>query len=248
MAKRDSIGYQADLLRKKGSRRIANLEKVIESENTPARMRNWAKEQVREIKSAMQGTRQYSTTGKRYKSKSKNYIKKQISRLESAIQKVAPSYNTSGDTFAVTQRELNRASVGAPSVYTKEDTKLFYRATQKIWQREGVGEHNRNYAILDHYNSIREENGLSPLTLEEIVDYVLQTNEFARAFLDVDPTKHMDDEQREQYEQAQKSDSSDADKKSPTDAVIMYTIIDSLDDLFAMPDPLDFDPADIMDI
>ena len=86
MAKKGSIGYQADKLREKGKRRIARLEQVLSSQNVSQSMEHWARSQIKEIKSAMQGTRQYSKTGKRYRSKSQNYIRAQISRLENAVK------------------------------------------------------------------------------------------------------------------------------------------------------------------
>lgn len=236
MSRKGTIGYQAQQLRKMGQRRVERLQAVIKSEETSERVRNWASRQVSEIKSAMQGTRQYSKSGKRYKSKSKNYIKGQISRLEAAVKEVAPRYTVSGDSFEVTQRELNRASVGAASSYTKKEAKIFYRATQKIWQQKGIGDHDRNQAILDHFNSIRKENGLSPLRLDEIVDYVLDANRRIQQMQDLEP-QELTDEQKELYSEAQQGDSEDYDKNSPTSATVMSSIIEAMQDLYVLPDP-----------
>ena len=239
MAKRGSIGYQAGLLRKQGQRRVERLEAVIKAEDTPQRTRNWAKAQVREIKSAMQGTRQYSKSGKRYKSKSQKYIKGQIDRLTAAVKEVAPRYTVAGDSFEVTQRELNRAMVKVPSVYTKTEAQLFYRVTQKIWQREGVGRHNRNEAILNYYNSIRRENGLSPLRLDEIVDYVLNANQRAKQLQFVSPSEPMDSEAEEFYNEAGAIDNADMEAGSPPgiSQMVVNAIQDALEDLFVFPDP-----------
>ena len=236
MSKRGTIGYQAEMLRKKGKRRVERLEAVLKSENTTQRVRNWAKQQISEIKSAMQGTRQYSTTGKRYKSKSQAYIKGQISRLEVAVAKVAPRYTITGDTFEVTQRELNKASVGLPSAYTKEEVKVFYRVTQRIWQREGIGEHNRNQAIMDYYNSIREENGLSPLRFDEIVDYVMNENKRVTEQMGLLPSQELTPEQAELYEEAQSADSEDYDKTSPTSEIVVAQIRDAMENLLVDAD------------
>lgn len=241
MAKRDTVGYQAELLRKKGQRRVERLQAVIKSERTSSRVAKWATQQIKEIRSAMQGTRQYSKTGKRYKSKTTNYIKGQISRLEAAVKEVAPNYTVAGDSFEVTQRELNRASVKAPSVYTKTEVKVFYRATQKVWQREGVGEHNRNEAVLNYYNDIRKQNGLTPLRLDEIVDYVLEANKLAQRAQEFNPEADFDEEQEEFYESASKSDNEDSDAGSPSGIgqAVVNEIIDALDDLLVLPNPLD---------
>lgn len=250
MAKKGTTGYQAKRLREMGQRRIERLQAVLGNENTSERVRNWAERQKKEITSAMQGTRQYSKSGKRYKSKSESYIKGQISRLEAAVKEVAPRFTSEGDSFTITQMELNRASVGAASSYTRSEVSTFYRATQKLWQQEGVGEHDRNQAILDHYNSIREENGLSPISLEDIVDYVLEANKRFQAMQDLDPEKNMTEEQKKLYEEAQKADNEDNDKKSASEvsATVMAAIMDAMDDLITLPDPTDFDPQDFMDI
>lgn len=242
MAKRGTIGYQAELLRKQGQRRIERLQAVVKDEKTPQRIQNWAKNSIREIKSAMQGTRQYSKSGKRYKSKSENYIKKQISRLTAAVKEVAPRYTVAGDSFEVTQRELNRASVKAPSVYTKTEVQTFYRATQKIWQREGVGEHDRNEAIMDYYNRVRRENDLSPLRLDQIVEYVLDANKKVQAMQKAVPDVPMDAEAEEFYQETMNADTADGENGSPrgvTESVVSG-IRDALDNLFVLPTPILF--------
>lgn len=239
MAKKGTVGYQAQQLRRKGQRRIERLEAVLKTEKTSSRVANWAKQHISEIRSAMQGTRQYSKTGKRYKSKSQNYIKGQISRLEAAVKEVAPRYTVAGDSFEVTQRELNRASVKAPSIYTKTEAQLFYRVTQKIWQREGIGEHDRNQAILDYYNSIRKQNGLSPLRLDEIVDYVLNANKRLAQMQEINPQYDLTEEQQEFYDEAGAIDNADSEAGSPAGIgqIVVQGIQDALEDLFVVPDP-----------
>lgn len=218
---------------------MERLQAVIKAEDTSQRVRNWASRQVKEIQSAMQGTRQYSKSGKRYKSKSQNYIKGQIDRLSAAVKEVQPRYTVAGDSFEVTQRELNRASVNAPSVYTKTEAKLFYRVTQKIWQQGNVGDHQRNEAILDYYNSIRRENGLSPLRLDEIVDYVLNANKRAQSLQEVNPREGFTEEQEQFYEEAGAVDNADAEAGSPPGItqIVVSAIQDALQDIFILPDP-----------
>lgn len=237
MAKRNTVGYQAELLRRQGQRRIERLQAVVKAENTPNRVRNWATQKMKEIKSAMQGTRQYSKTGKRYRSKNENYIKGQMDRLSAAVKEVAPRYTVTGDSFEVTQRELNRASVKLPSVYTKKETQVFYRATQKIWQRECIGEHDRNEAILDHFNRIRKENGLSPMQLDEVVDYVLNANKKYGYLENVNPEDLTDPDARKFYEMQSQADSEDASKSSPVGQVVVAAIRDAMEKLLVLPDP-----------
>lgn len=241
MAKKGTTGYQAKRLREMGQRRIERLQAVLGDENISERVRNWAEHQKKEITSAMQGTRQYSKTGKRYKSKSESYIKGQISRLEAAVKEVAPRFTSEGDSFAITQMELNRASVGAASSYTKIEVSTFYRATQRIWQQEGVGEHDRNIAIMEHFNEARAKKGLSPLSLEEIVEYTLNANQLVQRFQDLDPETELTEEQRKLYEKWQTSDGEDSDKTSPASGITakaISSIRDAMESLYTLPDPL----------
>lgn len=234
-----TLGSFAKELRAYGERRVARLQKQLATGQGTKRTREWMRNQIKEIKSAIQGTRQYSKTGKRYKSKTQGYIAKQMTRLAKAVSEVAPKYTVSGDSFEVTQRELNRASVNAPSVYTKTEAKLFYRVTQKIWQREGVGEHDRNETILNYYNSIRRENGLSPMRLDEIVDYVLNANQRAKQLQFVSPSEPMDLEAEEFYKQAGAIDNADMEAGSPPgiSQMVVNAIQDALEDLFVVPEP-----------
>ncbi len=243
MAKKNSMAYYAGQLRKQGQRRIERLQQAIKDSTITKSTRQWAREQIKEIRSAIQGTRMYSKEGKRYKSKTDKYIGQQMSRLARAISEVEPRYVAKDDPFErsfwMTQHQLNMASVNKPSVYTKEDVKLFYRVTQKIWQRQGVGEHDRNEAILNYYNSIRRENGLSPITLTQLVEYVLNANERVRQ-IDILDTGEIDSESEEWYEEVSRYDTSDGEYGSPTDVgqSVINAIQDALEDLFILPDPL----------
>lgn len=236
-----TLGYKARLARRKGERRIERLENVLRNENPSERMRNWATKQIKEIKSAMQGTRQYSTSGKRYKSKTKNYINRQLERLNSAIKEVVPRFSLAGDSFEVTQHQINLASVKKPSVYTKAETQVFYYATQKIWQKKGIGEHDRNQAILDYYNSVRKANNLTPYTLEEIVDFVLDKNKTMLEMQRLNPEVPLTDEQEKWYETATRSDNSDGPTGSPKEMgqAVINQLRDALDEMFVTPKPED---------
>ena len=233
MARKGTRGYKAQRAREMGTRRIKRLEHAAKY-NITERTEQWINSQIKEIKSAMQGTRQYSKSGKRYKSKTASYIDKQIQRLERAVKEVPQYYTLEGDSFTVTQAELNKASVNKPSIYTKTEAKLFYRVTQKIWQSEDIGEHHRNEAILDYYNSIREQNGLSPLRLDQIVDYVLDANREAQDTTEFDPSEYDGIEESETYNNASKGDNADSDYGSPPgiDEQIVQDIMDAMEELF----------------
>lgn len=242
MARKQTLGSAAKAARDKGYRRIARLQKYIDDAYSGQRMRDWAKAQIKEINSAIQGTRQYSKEGKRYKSKSSGYISKQIDRLKAAVEAVPALLKpTSPNSFMVTQRELNMASVNAPSTYTQTEAKLFYRATQFIWQQEGVSEHERNTAILDYVNAERVKAGLDTVSLSQIVDYVLNQNEKAKKIQELQPQIEMSEEERELYAKAGAFDNEDAMQGSPPGVMTAQInfIRDSFENLFTKLKPED---------
>lgn len=244
MAKKNSMGYYAGQLRKQGQRRIERLQQTIKDSSVTKSTREWAREQIKEIKSAMQGTRMYSKEGKRYKSKTAKYIGQQMSRLARAVSEVKPTYVAKNDPFErsfwMTQQQLNMASADKPSVYTQTEAKLLYRVTQKIWQQKGVASGDRNEEILEYYNSIRRKNNLPMITLTELVDYVLKANERFKDMQEVNPDEDMDDEEKRKFEEAAQADNSDAAKGSPQGIgqAVVNSIQDALEDLFILPDPL----------
>lgn len=244
MAKKNSMGYYAALLRKQGQRRIERLQQTIRDSSVTKSTRQWAREQIREIRSAMQGTRMYSTNGKRYKTKTLKYIGQQMARLTHAISGVKATYTAKNDPFErsfwMTQQQLNMASADKPSVYTQTEAKLLYRVTQKIWQKEGVSIQDRNQEILEYYNSIRRQNNLSMITFDDLVQYIIKANERFKDIQEINPEEDMDDAEKEKFNQAQKSDNSDAPVGSPPGIgqSVVNAIEDALEDLFILPDPL----------
>lgn len=250
-SKKGSLSYYTQQLREMGERRIARLQRSLETATTD-RTRSWIKSQIKEIKSAAQGTRMVNPkTGARYKSKTEGFIAKQATRLAKAIAKVPQLYTAKRDTFKVTQQQLNLASVNAPSVYTKNEVKIFYRTTQEIWEeaeREWVKKNpdgnvekdfNRNEAILDAYNREREANGLSPLQFDEIVQAVIDKNEKAQRISGIDSADFDDDAEAKAFAEAQQQDNEDGDAGSPPGVgqKLVNEIRDSLKKLFNTPDP-----------
>ena len=223
-------------VRRQAERRIARLDKVIESETASPRMKRLAVTEKYELKKAMFGTKLAVNIGGKRVIHDAAIASASLEELKKAVAEVSPRFTLEGDSFEITQRELNRASVNAPSVYTKKETRIIYRATQHIWQREGVSEHERNEAILNYVNNQRKQNGLSPLSFDKIIDIILAANEKFEGQQNVDPKERMNEEQEERYAQAQKGDTSDHDITSPITETAVQNIIDALDNLVVMPD------------
>lgn len=89
--------------------------------------------------------------------------------------------------LASTQSQLNAASAGAASTFTKAEAKIFFRATQNAWQRPGVSVKERIPAILEYYGY---EN------LSELVADVLTLNQKAVETSKLTYTEELTPEQR----------------------------------------------------
>lgn len=186
----------------------------------------------------------YSKEGKRYKTKTEKYIGQQMSRLARAVKEVKPTYVAKNDPFErsfwMTQQQLNMASADKPSVYSQTEAKLLYRVTQKIWQKKGIKNQDRNEEILEYFNSVRRANNLPMITLTDLVDYILKANERFKDTQEVNPEEDMDDEETKKFNEAQKADNSDSPVGSPPGIgqAVVNAIQDALEDLFILPDPL----------
>lgn len=239
MAKESKLGQLTKAARRMGERRIKRLNAAIADANVPQRVRDWAKAQKKEIQSAIQGTRQYAKDGHRYKSKNESYIRKQLDRLTASVKKVVPNYAPPRDTFASTQQQINLASsrqTEHSSIYTREEVKIFYRIHEKLWNKSGVNERDRNRAILDALNDKRKEQGLSPISLAEAMEATIKANKQVLELQKLDPSRKLDEFSRQAYEEAQKYDDEDGAKSSPTNSAVLTMIKGAFDALLNQVD------------
>lgn len=206
LAKRDTYGYRAGLEREKAQRRIAAYQKVTRNENLPERVREQARTSIKELRSAINATRQRTKSGRTIKSRTKEGLDTSLEVLRELNSRGNFYIGRSGQSNAVTQSEINKASVGLESQYTRAQVKIFYRATQKAWQKPGIGEHNRNEAILSYYGRTN---------LAAFVEEVLAQNQVALRAQNALP-ESLTEEQRAFYEKEQQVDNADAEKGSPT--------------------------------
>jgi len=238
--KKGSLSYYAAQLRQQGKRRIARLEKAANDESASSRVRNWSRDQIANIEDSMKATMRVKGWQKN-KAESDKQVGAAMRMLARDIFSVAPKFTTEGDTFEITQQQLNLASAKRPSMYTKKETQVFYRATQKIWQKTGITEsdENRNEAIMEYFNKTRRANGLRDVSLDEIVEYILKSNKAGLLAQDLDPRKVMSPGEEDALENAQKSDDEDTKEGSPPGIgqAIINEIRDAFAGLFTLPDP-----------
>lgn len=240
MAKKNSLSYYAAQLRDAGDRRIARLKASLESKNATTRSKRWAQEHIDRIQELKTATRRYTEEGKLDRSKTDAAVGAAMTRLAKAINEVQPRYTIEGDPFIVTQQQLNLASVKKPSIYTKDEVQTFYRATQNLWQVAGVGKHERNEAIMDKVNAERRARGVSELSFQEFVDFVLKAEEEGLTLQNIDPSEPMDDETRERFEKAQQRDHDDheRDSKEIMGPLVLSDVRNSIEAMFSLPKPM----------
>lgn len=237
VANNREFSREARNVRRQINRRIKRLETIVNDSKATVRNRQWAEREIRDLEQVKNESKlSMNIRGHRY-TQTLEQAMAGLERMKAKAKEIGPRFTLEGDSFEITQRELNRASVNAPSVYTKKETRIFYRVTQKIWQREGIGEHDRNEAILNYYNSIRKENGLTPISLDQIVDVVLNENKKFEEMQNAEPNESMDEEQQEKYNEAQKNDNSDYDKTSPIAETAVQHVRDAMEEIFILPNP-----------
>lgn len=250
--KKGSLSYYAAQLRDTAQRRIRRLEKAANDATATERVREWSKKQINRLEQAAAQTKRKRGWQKN-KAESDAEIGRAMRTLSREIYSVAPNFKTEGDTFAVTQQQLNLAKAKRPSMYTESEVDVFYKATQKIWDKktnvEDEKKPNRNELIMEHFNSIRAENGLKPLSLSEIIDFTLRASKKGLEIQNADPSKrNLTDAEREIMDVAQTVDASDQQiKYDAIGQAIVNQVRDAFAALFTMPEPTQLTGTDIKD-
>lgn len=109
----------------------------------------------------------FNTKKKKYEYDVNKFYQESFYYKQSWERKGTESVERKNELF---KREINQASSGGVSSLTKEETKIFYAATQKIWQGKPQGKWNE--AIMDYF-------GVA--TLEEAWDKVFENERVQQA-------------------------------------------------------------------
>ena len=195
--KTDSYSYRAQLERAKAQRRIKSLEKISSNEKLSEATRDSATESIKELRAAIEATKQRVKTDS-------GYVRRSTEELDAGLKQLR-NENAAGELYlgrnaqtnAVTQSELNRASVGLASQFTKAETQIFYHATEEAWRRDGddgkpISLHERNAAIVKYYGF---------KNLSEAIETILKNNFDTRSVYNINPEFDMTPEQQELYDQ-----------------------------------------------
>ena len=129
--------------RKKAENRIKKLKQVMKDTQNEDTKRN-IKSNIKKLKNAVNSTRTYAkSTGKKIRSKEK---------VEANFD--AYTYRGINKKNNATRIEINKASVKADSIYTKYQVEIFFKVTQKAWNRPGIDPTKRYEAILKAYGKV----------------------------------------------------------------------------------------------
>ena len=197
-------------LRRKAERRIADLKKQKKNANS-ASYKKQIQRDITRMREAIRSTRTYSTkTGKRIHSEAQ--VARGAEKLRSLIESFplrgvqqrnrsfAMRLNMAGSrSFQGPTRNPERSLGEEMSGITSSQVKVFFRATQRAWDRPDVPVEHRLDAIIEHYKG---EIGSSDL--QRIFKYVMsdQRNADVAKAKDIvaNPDKYTDGEKEWAYD------------------------------------------------
>ena len=204
-------------LRKKAERRIESLKKQKKAAQSKEYKKQLQRD-IRRLQDAARSTRTYSTkTGKRIRTAEQ--VSKGIAKLKSLIEEFPLlGVEKRNRSFALRLNLAKNSSLQGPtrnagrtlgeemSGLTSDEVKVFYRATQHVWDNGKVPVEKRNEAIEAHYKEL-----IGTRDLQRIFDYVLSDQRQqdvlkAKAIVD-NPDKYTDAEKKWAYDILQDNES-----------------------------------------
>ena len=204
-------------LREKAERRIAALKKQKKAAQSKEYKKQLQRD-IRRLQDAARSTRTYSTkTGKRMRTAEQ--VSNGIAKLKSLVEEFPLlGVEKRNRSFALRLNLAKNSSLQGPtrnagstlgeemSGLTSDEVKVFYRATQHVWDNGKVPIEKRNEAIEAHYNEL-----IGTRDLQRIFDYVLsdqRQQDVLKAKDIVDnPDKYTDAEKKWAYDILQDNES-----------------------------------------
>ena len=204
-------------LREKAERRIASLKKQKKAAQSKEYKKQLQRD-IRRLQDAARSTRTYSTkTGKRMRTAEQ--VSKGIAKLNSLVEEYPLlGVEKRNRSFALRLNLAKNSSLQGPtrnagstlgeemSGLTSDEVKVFYRATQHVWDNGKVPIEKRNEAIEAHYKEL-----IGTRDLQRIFDYVLsdqRQQDVLKAKDIVDnPDKYTDAEKKWAYDILQDNES-----------------------------------------
>lgn len=203
-ARKVSVAQQGRNERRKLQRRINKLQAELSSGKKMSSIgRKKLQGSISELKSAMEATKIVTIANGKPSRRSEAEVKSAISNAQALNKRYSVYLDTERKSFLTTQSELNKATAGLESIYTKEQAQIFYKMTQKAWQREGVDIKHRNEAILEYYGRTN---------LAAFVDEVTEMNKKRLEWQQNNPEEDMTDEDKKRNDEEQQNDQEDVEK------------------------------------
>ena len=163
-----SFADVASYVRRSAKQRIERLEARMKVSKN-ALVKKAAEKRIEQIRDTISRTYLRDSNGKRLKEPTPE-ISRAVSELAQYVRGTSYLSKRGQRSLAATENQLNAATVkDKASIYTAEDVKIFYRATQRLWQDVPVAQ--RNEVIL-------QKTGYEKLS--DLVADVLAANEVAR--------------------------------------------------------------------
>lgn len=219
-----TLGNDAKNERRKAERRMKAIQKDIASGNMRSDFaKKRAQEMVKQYRSAIQASRQYAKSGKKYKTHTEASRAAAIERLRElnskSVKETAKSYSREYMSNEIFSKNINLASSGVKiEGMTKAEARMFFRATQESWER--FPKEERLDRILKAYGA---------KNLEEVWELVFSTGDNAlkaevlQAYYDGkngDKKKQLFGEKKKLYDEMRAQDAEDAEKSSPESPVV----------------------------
>lgn len=233
-----NLGSRASNARRAAERRIAALKQAVKSgyysESEKADMNNT----IKQMRKDMQQTRMYTKTGKRIGNRTAESREAAIARLNElnketlTVQEYKREFRRLredvGRRNMIAKHQLNLASSSASLEASKSGGKIgeysfiekgiFFKATQRAWDRADVSEKERIEAILKYYNT---------QDLEKLIKDVLDANrDVINTYNLLEQEIEMSslsEEELEAYTQLLAGDKTDEDSTSP---IYLYEVKD----------------------
>ena len=229
MPTKSAIAKQGRNERRRLQRRIDKLQSELDSgkEMTDIAQKK-LQDSIEELKQAQEATKLVTTIEGKVLRKTEEQVKTAISEAQVINRRYSVYLDTERKSFLATQSELNKASAGLESIYTKEQAQIFYKMTQKAWQREKVDPKHRNEAILEYYGRT---------SLAAFVDEVTEMNKKRLEWQKNNPEEDMTDEDKKRNDEEQQHDQEDV-QKGYSENLAGAIAFESVMDLIGTPERL----------
>ena len=148
MPDKDISSREYKNIRRRADTRIKQLQKIVDTSKSTVAKRG-AEQRIERLEKAKAKTYVKTSEGE---TRVPQLRERAFSALQNELDSTRYASKQGVKSFKLTQQQMRLASVGdESSIYTEAESHIFYRATQRAWQKEGIPRDQRDEAILDYY-------------------------------------------------------------------------------------------------